>query len=127
MTALQKSRRGQIDPDEARALLIAARAFLLGEWAGALLMVASFSQLYWFTFARPGTPVAWTVGGGIALLALGAWVFASNRTYFRRLEVEWGRRSEFAATVTAGAGVIFWLLFLVLLVLAWAGQPLLPD
>lgn len=127
MKQTQKARAGMRVEDETVAKYTAARLFLFGHWAGALLMVASFTQLYWFTFARPGTDLRWVATVGVGVLGLGAWMVWTNRTYYARLDFPFRRKWAVAADVVAGSGVIFWLLFLILLVLTWSGTPVLPE
>jgi hypothetical protein len=129
MTAksMQKSRAGQSVSDETIALYTAARAFLFGEWAGALLMVLSFTQLYVFLFGPFDISSPVVLGVGIGFLALGGWMYWSNRTYYERLEWPYRRRWHLAALVTAGAGALFWLMFGVLTVMTALGKPVLPT
>lgn len=124
---MQKARAGQSVSDEELARYTAARAFLFGEWAGAVLMVASFTQLYVFLFGPLAASTGVVVGVGAGLLALGAWMFWTNRTYYHRLDWPFRRRWELAATVVAGSGLLFWLMFLVLLLLTVLGKPVLPT
>ena len=113
-------------PDETVASYGAARAFLLGEWFGASLAVASFTLLYLFTFAG-------VVRGGfvlttcLALLALGAWSYLRSRAYYLRVGFDYAPRWHVAALVVAGAAGIFWLLFAFLAALTWLGVPVLPT
>jgi hypothetical protein len=112
-------------PGETVAAYSAARAFLLGEWFGASLAVASFTLLYLFTFAgtaRTGVGLAACLG----LLALGAWAYLRSRAYYRRVGFDYAPRWHAAALVVAGAAGIFWLLFALLAALTWLGVPVLP-
>lgn len=126
MTRIKRERYPTGEPrmaeEDAMALLTAARGFLLGEWFGAVLLLISFTQLY---LAIAGhyypPPAALGIGGLVAVT--GAVVYLQSRRYYLRLDTNWGRRSHNAAAVTAGAGAIFWLLFLVLMVLVWNGFP----
>lgn len=122
----QGSRAGQPVDERTVALYTAARAFLMAEWAGALLTVVSFAQLYLVVGARLGSGAV-AVAVGLLLLAIGGFVFLRSRTYYRRLEFPWASRWERVATVVAGAGALFWLLFAFLAALTWAGYPVLPD
>lgn len=124
---MQKARAGMSVSDEDLAKYTAARAFLFGEWVGALLMVASFTQLYWFILARPGGNTPLLMAVAIGMLVLGAWMFWKNRSYYLSLEWPYKRAWEIAATVVAGAGAVFWLMFLVMTLMAMAGKPLLPE
>lgn len=123
----QKARAGMSVSDEDRAKYTAARVFLQGQWLGAILMVVSFSQLYWFTFTGTGPGSTWTLIIGLAILGAGGWVFWKNRKYSEQLDYPIFPKQEFAAVVTAGAGVVFWLLFLVLAVMTYFGSPVLPE
>lgn len=96
-------------------------------WVGGMLMVASFTQLYWFAFARPEVAVRWTVLAGLAMLALGGWAFWKNRRYYHNLDFPFRRRWATAADVVAGSGAFFWILFGFLLLLSAIGQPVLPE
>lgn len=113
-------------PAETVASYGAARAFLLGEWFGATLSVASFTLLYLFTFGGRGdTRVAFAAC--LALLAVGAFAFLRSRAYYGRVGFDYAPRWHAAALVVAGAAGIFWLLFAFLAALAWSGVPVLPD
>lgn len=123
----QKARAGMSVSDEDIAKYTAMRVFLTGQWLGAFLMVASFTQLYWFTFTNTGPGGTWTIIIGLAILALGVWVFWKNKRYSESLNYPIFPKLEFAAIVTAGAGLVFWLLFIVLYVMTLAGSPVLPT
>lgn len=123
----QKARAGMATSDEDIAKYQMARVFLQGQWLGAIIMVASFSQLYWFTFTGRGPSSTWTLTIGGVLLVLGGWIFWKNKRYSEKLDHPIFPKQEFAAIVTAGAGVIFWLLFLVLLLIHVSGTALLPE
>jgi hypothetical protein len=113
-------------PDETVAAYGAARAFLLGEWFGATLAVASFTLLYLFTFAghaRTGAGLA----ACLALLAVGAWAYLRSRAYYQRVGFDYAPKWHVAALVVAGAAGIFWLLFAFLVALTWLGVPVLPT
>jgi hypothetical protein len=113
-------------PDETVASYGAARAFLLGEWFGAGLAVASFTLLYLFTFARvERTGVA--LVACLAMLAVGAWSYLRSRGYYQRVGFDYAPRWHAAALVVAGSAGIFWLLFAFLAALAWMGVPVLPE
>ncbi|HLF17167.1 MAG TPA: hypothetical protein VI796_07040 [Candidatus Thermoplasmatota archaeon] len=122
----QKSRLGQPVSEETVATYTAAQGFLVGEWVGALVMVASFTQLYVAVFGRAYSGRTALVVGA-ALLALGGWMFWKSHAYYKRLDFPWRRRWDAVAVVVAGSAVIFWLLFLVLAVLVWRDYPILPD
>ena len=125
MTAksMQKARAGMSVSDDDIALYTAARAFLFGEWAGALLMVASFTQLF-FLGLRSDAYATASVIIGLVLLVLGAFIFWTSRTYFFRLGVAWRKNWELAAVMVAGSGVVFWLLFGLLWLLVWNDVPI---
>ncbi len=119
----QKSREGQSVSDDTVARYTAARAFLVGEWIGAILMVGSFTQLYLVAFVFGGT-VRLSVGLGLGALLLGAWMFWTNRTHYLGLNFPFRRRWEVVAVIFAGAGAVFWLLFGLLAALVWQGIPI---
>ena len=123
----KRSRFGQAVPDETVAAYGAARAFLLGEWFGSALMVASYALAYLFAFA-PGRPsIAWALAACLALLALGSLVYLRSRAYYGRVGFDYAPRWHRATIVVAGSAGIFWLLFLILAVLTWLGVPVLPT
>lgn len=113
-------------PDEVVAKYTMARAFLLGEWFGASLMVASFALLYFLAF---GSDAATTVTYAVCMtaLALGTWAYFSGRRYYERTGFPYAQKWHAAAAVTAGSAGIFWLLFVLLVILAWFGITLLPE
>lgn len=121
---LQKSRAHQTVPDETVAQYRAAKAFLAVEWLGAVLMVLSFTQLYVFGL-RPGARVGLVEAVGVALLVVGGFLWISARTAYYRIDFPWRRRWEFLATVVAGAGLVFWMMFTVAALLAWRGVDFL--
>jgi hypothetical protein len=101
----------------------AARGFLAAEWFGATLMVSSFTLLYLLSFGAHAEPkVTYTVCLG--LLVLGTFVYFRSRAYYARVGADIAPRSHAIAAVVAGSAGIFWLLFLLLIVLAWLGVPL---
>jgi len=112
--------------DDTVAAYAAARAFLLGEWFGASLMVASFTLLYLFTFAQTGVAVPVEAGVCAALLALGAFVYFRSKRYYERVGFDYAPRWHAAAVVVAGSAGIFWLLLAFLLVLTLLGVDVLP-
>lgn len=101
----------------------ASRAFLAGEWFGACLMVASFTFLYVLDFATQAT-VRTIYGVAATCLVLGTLAFWRSRTYYQRLDVNVAPRLHVLAGVVAGSAGIFWLLFALLVSLAWLGVPL---
>jgi hypothetical protein len=112
-------------PEDTVAAYGAARAFLLGEWFGASLAVASFTLLYLFAFAgtaRTGVGLA----ACLALLLVGSWSYLRSRAYYQRVGFDYAPKWHAAALVVAGAAGIFWLLFTLLAVLTWLGIPVLP-
>ena len=114
-------------PDDTVAAYAAARAFLLGEWFGASLAVASFTLLYLFTFAVPGIPVLVELGACLALLALGAVVYLRSRTYYQRVGFDYAPRWHNTAVIVAGSAGIFWLMLAFLVVLTMFGVEVLPK
>lgn len=112
--------------DETLAKYTAARAFLFAEWIGALMMVASFTVLYWLILARSELGGPGVLALSIALLILGTVLYWRNRTIYYSLDFPFRKRLEVVATVLAGSAGIFWLLFVILAVLVWRGVPILP-
>jgi len=113
--------------EETVAAYGAARAFLLGEWFGAGLMVASFTLLYLFAFA-PGRPnFAVVLGVCIALLLVGTLAYFRSRAYYARIGFDYAPKWHRATIVVAGSAGIFWLLFVFLAVLTWFGVAVLPK
>lgn len=108
------------------ATYTAAKAFLIGEWIGAVLCVVSFSQLYFGVFSHTYSAKAALVVG-LVLLGLGGLVFFRSRTYYRRIDFRWGRRWEMVAHVVAGSGAFFWALFGLLAALTAFGYSVLPK
>ena len=96
----------------------------MAEWFGAVLMVASFTFLYLLPFAA-GAGLGGTYATCGVLLAVGSAVFLHSRRYYQRVGADVAPRSHAIAAVVAGSAGIFWLLFLVLIVLALLGIPLL--
>lgn len=123
MKPRQKARAGQSVTDEQLATYTAARAFLFGEWVGAVLMVASFTQMF-FLGLKSDRAATISLIVGLGMLVLGGFIFWTNRTYFLRLGVGWRKKWEVAAVIVAGSGVVFWLLFGLLAVLVWNGIPI---
>ena len=105
------------------ALYAASRAFLVGEWFGATLMVASFTFLYVLDFGTQ-TSIATIYAICAASLGVGALAFLRSRTYYARLGIDIAPRLHVVAAVVAGSAGIFWLLFALLVTLAWLGVPL---
>ncbi len=124
---MQKSRANQPVTDEQLATYRAARAFLQAEWFGAILMVVSFTQLYVFALGPYAVSTRAALIAGAIMLAIGAWIFWSSRTYYLRLDFPWARRWEVVATVFAATGVVFWGLFLLAACLVWRGVEILPQ
>lgn len=119
-----RKRSGGTSPtDDDVAAYSAARAFLVGEWFGASLLVASFTLLYLLAFGAHATPtVTYAVCG--ALLLVGAVIYLRSRVYYQRIGFDAAPRLHTLALVVAGSAGIFWLLFAVLVILAWAGVPI---
>lgn len=113
-------------PADTVALYSAARGFLLGEWFGASLSVASFTLLYMFAFAGTG-PIAAGLVACVVLLVLGSALYLRCRTYYLRIGFDYAPRWHVGALVVAGAAGIFWLLFAFLVALTLFGYPVLPD
>lgn len=126
--AAARKRSGGTRPaiDDTVAAYAAARAFLLGEWFGAALMVASFTLLYLFSFAGHGVSVPVEVGVCAAILALGTFVYFRSKRYYERIAFDYAPRWHAAAVVVAGSAGIFWLLLALLLVLTLFGVEVLP-
>ena len=122
----QRSRLQADVPEDTVAAYSAARAFLLGEWFGASLAVASFTLLYLFAFAGRG-PVDAGLVACVVVLILGAALYLRSRTYYLRIGFDYAPRWHIGALVVAGAAGIFWLLFVFLAALAYFGFPVLPD
>lgn len=120
-----RKRSGATAPsDDDVATYSAARGFLVAQWFGATLMVASFTLLYLFAFgAHVDARVTYAVC--ITLLVLGTAIFLRSRKYYERVGADIAPRSHGMAAVVAGSAGIFWLLFLLLVVLALLGVPLL--
>jgi len=57
----------------------------------------------------------------LALLAVGTLVFLRSRAYYARIGSDVAPRSHGIAALVAGSAGIFWLLFALLLALAWLG------
>src|SRR5206468_850867 len=102
------------------AAYTAARGFLMAEWFGASLMVASFTLLYLLTFGSWASVRTTLVACGLMFVA-GCYVFWTNHRNYTRVGFLWAKRWDNGAIVTAGAGVVFWFLFLMLEVLAALG------
>jgi hypothetical protein len=92
---------------------------------GAILMIASFTQLFFLGLRSDAASRISLIVGGV-LLAIGAFIFWTSRTYFLRLDILWRRKWELAATIVAGSGVVFWMLFGLLSVLVWGGVSIQP-
>lgn len=124
---LQKARAGQVPSEDTVASYTAARAFLYGEWFGACVAVASFTLLYMFGFGAPDVPARVSLPVCLGMLALGAFVFMRNRSYYERLGFAWAKRWHNTALVVAGAAGIFWLLFGMLVLLAGLDVAIAPP
>ena len=123
MPASRRRSGGTAPSDADVAVYSAARGFLVAEWTGATLMVASFTLLYLLAFGAHADPVVTYLVCG-ALLAIGTLVFLRSRAYYRRVAFDVAPRLHAIAAVVAGSAGIFWLLFLLLVGLAWLGVPL---
>lgn len=122
----QRSRLHQGVPEDTVAAYAAARAFLLGEWFGASLAVASFTLLYLFGFVARDLDARIGLAACLALLALGAVVYLRSRAYYLRVGFDYAPRWHVGALLVAGAAGIFWLLFAFLAALAYFGFPVAP-
>lgn len=122
----KRSRHNQPVEDDVMAKYTAARAFLFAEWVGALMMVASFTLLYWLSFSGAAIGGPGTLALSILLMIFGGVLFWRNRTIYESLEFPFRKKWEIAAMLVAGSAVIFWLMFVVLLVAVWLGYPVLP-
>ncbi|MEA3142685.1 MAG: hypothetical protein QOG31_9 [Thermoplasmata archaeon] len=123
---MQKARAGMSVSPETVAAYTAARGFLMAEWLGASLMVASFTLLYLLTFGSRASVRATLVACGLMFVA-GTYVFWTNHRNYTRVGFLWAKRWDNGAIVTAGAGVVFWLLFAMLEALAFLGVSVLPT
>ena len=112
--------------DDTVAAYAAARAFLLGEWFGASIMVASFTLLYLFTFAGVGVSLLVEVTVCGTLLAIGTLAYFRSKGYYERVGFDYAPRWHAAAVVVAGSAGIFWLLLGFLLVLTLFGVEVMP-
>ncbi len=121
---MQKARAGQAVDEATVAKYTAAMGFLIAEWVGALLMVVSFTQLYAYGL-RPSANVTLSLAAGAAMGGIGAYMYWTNRRHYLAMEFPWRRRWEYAATIFAAAGVIFWLLFILGWILVERGVPIL--
>lgn len=119
----KRSRLAQPISDDEIAAYAAGRAFLAGEWFGATLMVASFTFLYILDFGTEAT-IATIYAVCAACLGVGTLAFLRARTYYERLDSNVAPRLHVIAAVVAGSAGIFWLLFALLVTLAWLGVPL---
>jgi hypothetical protein len=123
-----RKRSGGTTPvaDDTVAAYSAARAFLLGEWFGASLMVASFTLLYLFTFSGVGVSVAVETGVCLALLAVGTFAYLRSRMYYGRVGFDYAPKWHGTAVIVAGSAAVFWLLLSILIVLTLLGVQVLP-
>jgi hypothetical protein len=124
--AMQKARAGMAVSEETVAAYTAARGFLMAEWFGASLMVASFTLLYLLTFGSAAA-VGTTLWVCLAMLAAGAYVFWTNHRNYTRVGFLWAKRWDNGAIVVAGSGAVFWLLFAVLEALTLLGVAVGPK
>jgi hypothetical protein len=113
-------------PEDTVAAYSAARAFLLGEWFGASLMVASFTLLYLFAFA-PGRSYVPGLVACLGILGVGTWAYLRSRTYYQRVGFDYAPRWHRATIIVAGSAGVFWLLFAFLAALTWFGVAVLPN
>ena len=108
------------------ARYLATRGFVWSAWVGAILLTISYTQLYWAVLSGAysgkyslllGVVVA--IGGGI--------IFRRSRALWSAIDPSVGRKAMTAALLVAGAGGVFWLLFLLFSLLTLAGVELLPE
>lgn len=125
-TLVAPSSDPEADGDAALARLTAARGFLAAEWLGAILMLVSFTQLYFVVLGRLGSG-ALGLGVGLFTMAIGSFVFVRSRGYYHRLEFPYKPRWHTAAYVVAGSAAIFWLLFAIIALLVYLDVPVLND
>ncbi|HUR62604.1 MAG TPA: hypothetical protein VM286_09610 [Candidatus Thermoplasmatota archaeon] len=123
---MQKARAGMAVSEETVAQYTAARGFLMAEWFGASVMVASFTLLYLLTFGSRATTRT-ILAVCLAILLLGAYVFWTNHRNYTRVGFLWAKRWDNGAIVTAGSAVIFWFLFAMLEVLTLFGVSVGPK
>lgn len=124
--AMQKARAGMAVSEETVAAYTAARGFLMAEWFGASLMVASFTLLYLLTFGSQASARTILVVCGVLLVG-GSYVFWTNHRNYAKVDFPWAKRWDTAALVTAGSGVVFWFLFVLLEVLTYFGVAVGPK
>lgn len=138
--SMQRSREGMAVTPEMLANYGAARAFILGEWFGASLMVASFALLYLLVQRCPvrlvdgacptslvGPPGGVTIAVSLGVFAVGTLAYWRSRRYYLGLDYPWARRWHAGATVVAGSAAVFWFLFALLEVLTLLGVQVLPG
>lgn len=138
--SMQRAREGMAVTPEMLANYGAARAFILGEWFGASLMVASFAMLNLLQKRCPERlvdghcptalvgPPAWAaIAVGVGFLLVGTLAFWRSRRYYLDLDYPWARRWHAGATIVAGSAAIFWLLFGLLELLTLLGAPIFPS
>lgn len=123
---MQKARAGMAVTEETVAAYTAARGFLMAEWFGASLMVASFTLLYLLTFGSDASARATLTACGL-LLAGGSFVFWTNHRNYTKVGFLWAKKWDTGALLVAGTGVVFWLLFLLLEVLTYFGVAVGPT
>lgn len=124
--AMQKARAGMAVSPETVAAYTAARGFLLAEWLGASLMVASFTLLYLLTFGSHASVRA-TLVACVGMFVLGSYVFWTNHRNYARVGFLWAKRWDAGAIVVAGSGVVFWFLFALLELLTYLGVSVGPK
>src|SRR5438477_2725643 len=107
MKQLQKARAGMAVSEETVASYTAARGFLLAEWFGASVMVASFTLLYLLTFGSQASTRTTLIVCAL-LFAGGAYVFWTNHRNYTRVGFLWAKRWDNGAIVVAGSGAVFW-------------------
>lgn len=107
---MQKARAGMSVSDETVALYGAARAFLIGEWFGALVMLASFTLLYLLYAATNWTGKSILIAC-VGLMAVGSLAYLRSRSYYTRMDFHYAPKAHVGALLVAGSAAIFWLLF----------------
>jgi hypothetical protein len=117
---MQKARAGMSVSEETVALYGAARAFLIGEWIGALLMLSSFTLLYLLYAATAWSPKSILIAT-LGLMGVGTVAYLRSRAYYQRIAFPYAPRAHLGALLVAGSAVVFWLLFALLEILVGLG------
>ena len=123
--ARKRSRLNMTVPDDTIAKYTMARGFLIGEWIGALLIVASFTLLY--VLYAQGHDARFALTISLVTGIIGTIAFWRSRKIYRSLDFPYAPKWEAVANVTAASGAIFWMLFATLMILTYAGIQVLPS